>query len=643
MTPEDWHRLQEAFETAISLESSALQAFLAKFEDEHPSLADELQRLLEEDQLSDDILIKPIAEAAAELSKDKNDPWIGRTLGSYEITSRVAVGGMGAVFQAQRIDQQFDQRVAIKIMSAQLLADDSVVRFRTERQILANLNHPNIGKLLDGGTTEGGLPYLVMEYIEGRPIDSYCDEHQLDITSRLQLFQEVCQAVDYAHRNLVVHRDLKPSNIIIDSEGKPQLLDFGIAKLLDEDAISQPVAETIEGMRAMTRSFASPEQVKGEAISVATDVYSLGVLLYQLLTGHSPYGDTVKTPKDVENAILETDPKRPSTVVTSADSNSGDTSAFEIGKNRSSTPSRLKNSLSGDLDNIVLMAMRKEPEHRYASVRQFAEDIDRYLRHEPVRAHPISLRYRAAKFVQRNKLGVLVTGTSVLIIALMTVVYTLNVTHERNRAQLEATTAERVSEFMQSLFETADPSESLGETISVRTILDAGARRIEYELAEEPALRAAMLDAMGGAYMGLGLYRESQELLDEALRLRRDLHGTEHTDVLETLVNLATLANARGEFALGEETIRQALQISRDVNGEYHETTGVCLHYLGWTMFEQGKIGEAVPWFEAGLASFGQGAPDGSVARANFLNAYGWVLLSIGEFEAAEEYMRAAS
>jgi len=352
--------------------------------------------------------------------------WVGRRLGPYRIVGEVARGGMGSVFRAVRDDDEYHKIVAIKLIRPDLGGEAVAARFRMERQILAGLDHPNIARLIDGGTTEDGLPYLVMDYVEGEPIDRYCNRMLLGVRERLQLFCEVCAAVQFAHQHLVVHRDLKPSNILIDRDGKVKLLDFGIARLIDADA-DNPTTLT-----AFTPEYASPEQVKGEPITTASDIYSLGVLLYRLLAGRSPYRSDNSQLHALVREIVSTDPARPSA------------SAGESGRGgNAATPTldteRLRRALRGDLDTIVLMALRKEPAQRYPSAEQFADDVRRHLDNRPVRARDGALAYRARKFLVRHRLGVAL-GTLAVAGLLTLSVYALQ---QARSARAERARAER--------------------------------------------------------------------------------------------------------------------------------------------------------------------------------------------------------
>jgi non-specific serine/threonine protein kinase/serine/threonine-protein kinase len=342
---------------------------------------------------------------------EEESPFVGRRVGAYEIVEEIGRGGMGAVYLARRADEQFQSLVAVKVIKRGMDTDDILRTFRNERQILADLNHPNVARLLDGGTTGDGRPYFVMEYVEGRSLKKYCDDERLSIKERLRLFLKVCSAVSYAHRNLIVHRDLKPSNILVTEDGEPKLLDFGIAKVLSPSASGQE--KTATSVRAMTPEYASPEQVRGQTVTTATDIYSLGVILYELLTGQRPYSFEGRSQAEVAKIITEREPEKPSTAVSHAEETGGGT-AEEVSSLRDTKPSELRRRLRGDLDNIVLKAMRKEPERRYSSVEQFSEDIARHLEGLPVGARKDTFTYRASKFVKRNRVGVAAAAITLL-------------------------------------------------------------------------------------------------------------------------------------------------------------------------------------------------------------------------------------
>jgi serine/threonine protein kinase/tetratricopeptide (TPR) repeat protein len=406
MTPEQWQQVKGLFHAALERAPSQRAQFLAEVCAGDVGLHQEVASLLAAHEDAGSFIEAPaVAEATAWLADVSDDPLLGRRLGPYQILQALGHGGMGTVYLARRADDQYQKQVAIKLVKRGLGTEFLIRRFRTERQILASLDHPNIAKLLDGGTTEDGLPYLVMDYIEGCPIDAYCDRHRLPLRERLTLFCTVCAAVQYAHHHLIVHRDLKPSNILVTAEGVPKLLDFGIAKLLNPEQWAQTHATMATGPPAMTLAYASPEQIRGEPITTASDVYSLGVVLYELLTGQHPYGFPSHVPHDLARIICEEDPQKPSTALRRLGevSTSRGTPQSTLAESQPCDwhPEKLRRRLAGDLDNIVLMALHKAPQRRYAAVEQLAEDIRRHLAGRPVLARPHTLRYRSAKFLQR--------------------------------------------------------------------------------------------------------------------------------------------------------------------------------------------------------------------------------------------------
>jgi serine/threonine protein kinase/tetratricopeptide (TPR) repeat protein len=416
LTPERWQRIKEVFADAQERSPSERSSFLEEVCASDESLRSEVESLLaaaENEAASD-----ASAAASAESSR-LNDAVIGRRIGAYKIIQRIGRGGMATVYLASRADEQYEKQVAIKILLPELGSEELLRRFRNERQTLAKLDHPNIVKLLDGGSTDEGLPYLVMDYVQGVPIDKYCDNHKLSTEERLRLFGQVGAAVQCAHQNLIVHRDLKPSNILITEDGSPKLLDFGISKVLQPHDGS-PVTQTLT--RRMTPAYASPEQVKGEAVTPATDIYSLGVVLYELLTGHRPYKLKHQTPAEVERAICEQEPEKPSTAVNRVETEDlpdGTTvckTPEVVSASREGQPEKLRRRLSGDLDNIVLMALQKEPQRRYLSVEEFSQDIQRHLQHEPVRARRSTLVYRSSKFARRHKTEVIAVATIIVVL-----------------------------------------------------------------------------------------------------------------------------------------------------------------------------------------------------------------------------------
>jgi serine/threonine protein kinase len=437
MDSDRWRRVEALFAAVADLEPGERRERLAAARAGDPDLVREVERLLAHDGDAGASIAAAVAGAAEHLAGDAGRlagaagplagdprtlhdasaaPLPGGRIGPYRIERELGHGGMGTVCLAARDDDAYRKRVAIKLMRASVPAALRQ-RFLAERRILAALDHPNIARLLDAGTTESGEPYVVMEYVDGRPIDVHCDQGRLPTRDRLELFRKVCAAVQFAHRNLVVHRDLKPGNVLVTADGEAKLLDFGIAKLLDPAA---PGAgpETGTTFRMMTPEYASPEQIRGEPVTTASDIYSLGVLLYELMAGRRPY--RLKTPQsgELERAILEQEAERPSAAVLRPAGPAGEAATAEaIGRARSTSPSRLRRRLAGDLDNIVLMALSKEASRRYASVAQLAEDVGRHLDGLPVLARPATLTYRTRKFLRRHRAGV---AAAAAVVVLMT-------------------------------------------------------------------------------------------------------------------------------------------------------------------------------------------------------------------------------
>lgn len=602
MTDQTGATLSDAFSKAVSLTGDARERFIAEFAITHPALEAQLRQLILVDEDNDDALWSPVAAALDQLQNDMVDPWVDRQVGPWKIVRRLAEGGMGAVFIGERADAQYDQTVAIKIMAAQLVAKDAIARFRSERQILASLHHPNIATLIDGGSSEEQLPYLVMEYIDGKPVDEFCDTNRLSIEQRLQLFVKICDAVDYAHRNLVIHRDLKPSNILVETNGEPKLLDFGIAKLLDAESVKHTVAVTRRGSRLMTPEYASPEQVRGEPPAVASDVYALGVLLYRLLTGHSPYESSLTTQSDLEAAVIEGDPKRPSAVVTAPIvTREASISAEDTGAQRRSSPDRLRKLLLGDLDTIVLKALQKEPERRYAGADALAADIHRFIRREPILARPNNWRYVSKKFAQRNARRLIIAASILITLGGVASYYTWQLAIERDRATLAADEAREVSGFLTQLFQSASPFESDGDTPTSVDMLDIGVERID-ALADQPALQAALYQVIGDSYSGLAEYDKAIDLQQRSVALREQDSSSSAMELASSLGSLAETQRITSQYEPALENIQRAIELRKQEVGEMHGTVARDLALLASVYNGLYKDEEALETFEQALA-----------------------------------------
>jgi serine/threonine protein kinase/Tfp pilus assembly protein PilF len=527
-------------------------------------------------------------------------------IGPYRILRTLGAGGMGEVYLAERADAQFDQQVAIKLVHGGALARGMLSRFKVERQILAQLDHPNIARLLDGGSLPDGSAYLIMEYINGLSIDLYCDEHCLDLSARLRLFQTVCAAVHYAHQNLIVHRDLKPSNILVTSDGAPKLLDFGIAKLLDErHAVQHTVTVTHADIRIMTPDHASPEQVRGLPITTSSDVYVLGVLLYRLLCGSGPFVIQSMRLSEIERAICEKVPPLPSATI--GEDGSAEAQAFALARGLS--PNRLRRALRGDLDNIVAMAMRKEPERRYGSAQQLAGDIQRYLEGKPVMARRDTFSYRSAKFVRRHWLPVSTAAAVVFLImafAVTTYEQALRIAAERDRvaeqrelADRERIRAEEVSGFLVNLFKLSDPEENRGNQVTARELLDSAAQRLRSALGDQPATKAALLETVGAVYDSLGQYQAAVPILNDSLSL---LPGSEDKPRIDTLLELGNAHFGAGDLQAAESPLQEALRLAQKQAGANSSEVAHALWELGRLRQLQGRLPEANDLLQRGLS-----------------------------------------
>jgi eukaryotic-like serine/threonine-protein kinase len=493
----------------------------------------------------------------------------GSRIGPYRLLREIGHGGMGTVYLAERADQQYQRLVAVKLLRGWSAGNERAVRrFLEERQILAALDHPDIARLFDGGVTPDRLPWFAMEYVEGVPLDRYCDERGLPIEERLELFCRVCAAVQFAHRNLVVHRDLKPANILVTAQGGVRLLDFGIAKLLSGDGAGGSASLTITGERLMTPLYASPEQVRGDPISTASDIYSLGVLLYELLTGVDPYRLATREPHEVAHAILEQEPERPSAAVLRTGQ------AGEYGAARGLPPAKLARRLRGDLDTIVLTTMQKDPGHRYGTADQLEADVRRHLAGLPLLARPESRLARAQKFVRRHRVGVGVTAVVALLVvafAGVTAIQSLRIRTQAGRITVERDRAEQVSRFLAGLFQTSDPYAGAGGGLTARQILDSGAARIDRELAGQPQTRAQMLLEMGRAYFGLGVRDRARRFAETSLAIQRRTSPDGQSEISQTLDFLGLVLLEQGELEGAERVYREALALRRQHLGPDRE------------------------------------------------------------------------
>ena len=494
-----------------------------------------------------DDLLEP-ASSGVQLSRDEGATRIGQRLGPYDLVRLVGTGGMGAVYEGIRADDQYHKRVAIKVVQSGLDSDQTLSRFRRERQILASLEHPHIATLLDGGATPDGLPFLVMEYVEGAPITTWCNERARTVELRIALFRQVCEAVQHAHKNLIVHRDLKPGNILVTDDGSVKLLDFGIAKLLRIDDTDAAMPATRGESRSFTPEYASPEQIQGGVLTTASDVYSLGVILFELLAGRRPHVPATRALREIERAVIEEPVPRPSAVVT-------DEAARRIGER---SAERLRRRLHGELDNIVLRAMRKEPERRYPSVEALSEDLRRHLAGLPIVAQPDWAGYRLRKFAQRNAAAV--TASVLVLIALVGGVIATTV--QSRRARSEQLKEQQVNGFLRTLLSSVKPVTG-GRDVTASELLDAAARRLDVDRTTPADIRAELQTVIGQSYQSLGRYAEAERLDTAALALRRQLDGMSSASAVAALSTLGELYLAKGDLDRADTVIHRALTLQR--------------------------------------------------------------------------------
>jgi serine/threonine-protein kinase len=619
-----WTQIQTLFDAALERPPDEREAFLRSACADAPDLLAEVQSLLAADADAHPLL-DSIALEAFSLPSDLLPAGIlpaeGERVGPYRIVGPLGRGGMGAVFLAERADGQFEQRVALKLIRGGSASGPIVQRFQSERQILARLNHPHIARLLDGGVTDDGRPYFAMEHVDGVPLNQYCETNDSSVEARLRLVTTVCEAVQYAHRRLLVHRDLKPSNILVTDDGTVKLLDFGIAKMLtgEDDALADP-ALTQAGHAVMTPAYAAPEQLRRAPVTTATDVYALGVVLYELLAGRRPYDLSGCSPAEIERVVCEQAPASPSAVA----------------------PTKRQRALRGDLDTIVMKALRTEPERRYASPEQLADDLQHHLDGRPVTAQPDTVGYRTRKFVQRHRASVTAATLVAMLIAAIVGFYTIRLAQERDRARLEAATASQVSDFLQGLFAVSAPGESGGEDVTARALLDQGAERIERDLADQPAVQARMMQVMGEVYQSLGAFDAAEALLERALALRRESPEAEHLDVASSLNSLAVLCRETGRYAAADSLFRAALAIQEDQLGPDDPTVAATLHNWGTLLHVRGQYERADSLFRRAwtirTAHFGMADP----RTASTLNERATLRFDQDDLEGAETLYRQA-
>ena len=587
MDRDRWRVLAPLLDQALELSQPERSSWLETLRSSDPSLAAELTSLLSSDSAADedDFLTVPPPR-----------PPEGLDLGPWTLERQIGQGGMGSVWLARRTDGRFEGRAAVKFLNLARLGPRGETRFRREGSLLARLSHAGIARLLDAGVAVAGQSYLVLEYVEGKPIDTYADERCLTVADRIRLVQQVLSAVSHAHGNLIVHRDLKPSNIFVTLDGTVKLLDFGIAKLLDAQGADEGAVLTGDG-RALTPQYAAPEQVRGATITTATDVYAVGVLLYVLLTGCHPYDLAGRTPAEIERIVCDVEPPRPSTRFASGDNDGQD--ARTRAAARGATPERLTRRLQGDLDAIVMKALSKEASQRFGSAHAFADDLQRHLSGHAVLARPQRSAYRARRFIGRHRLGVATAAGVALLIA----GYAATVTYQRAQirvalaeSQLSTRRAEEVTDFMMGLFAAAEEGKALTDSVTARALLSRG--EAQARQLGQSALRAQMLDVIGRLYMQLGEFARARPLVKEALEIRRALYGEEHADVATSLESVADVAAQTRDVAEVIALRREALELRRRLAGPKDQKSIDVLYGLAHALHRAGQDSAAWPLFQ---------------------------------------------
>lgn len=589
-----WHEVDALFTGALEFDPAERSAYLK----EHcadPGLRLAVEKLLATEEASRAFLEESAGDMASEAlaavvaaGPESLDDHIGERVGSFRIVRQLGRGGMADVYLAERVDGGFEQLVAIKFLRRGLDTDDFVRRFLAERQILSSLNHPNIARLVDGGTTERGLPYLALEYVDGVRLTDYCDSERCSVEERLRLFVEVARAVQYAHASLIVHRDIKPSNILVTSDGQVKLLDFGIAKLLTPDSAAESEALTRTGHRLLTPEYASPEQIRGGPITTASDVYQLGILLHRLLTGERPY-ELASAGSSIEEAITQTQPTVPSVAARRC--------GPETAAQRNSAPERLSRRLRGDLDTMVLKALRKEPERRYGSAEQVAEDVRRHLEGRPISARRESRLYRTGKFLRRNAWTVPMAAVVVLLLGL----YIATLIRHGRDLEAERDVARDVQQAFVGFFSAPDSLDiGLGEGRRGLTVRDAileGADRVERVLADRPAARAELLGAMSAVLYDLEEVQSARSLAEKALTLYDSLYGSRSAESLAALLLLGDLTRGLDRDS-ARILLTHHLDLTRQRYGNDHLATARSLRSLGVLETQAGEHEEGARLLE---------------------------------------------
>ncbi|MGM0546108.1 MAG: tetratricopeptide repeat protein [Bacteroidota bacterium] len=561
----EWEKIESIVDRALELESEKRIEFIKKQCDDNNRIFQKVLELIEAIESSDGYLEETMHEHLSlinewtKISDHKESSFIGQTIHQYKITRLVEHGGMGSVFEAHRVGEAFEQKVALKIIRRGMDTPANIARFNREQQILANLHHPNIAQLYDGGVTEDGLPYLIMEYVEGTPIDEYCNKQKLTVDERIELFKQVCKAIKHAHKNLIIHRDLKPSNILVTEEGHVKILDFGISKILENDV--DALYQTREHIRPVSLGYAAPEQLQNKSVTTSVDTYGLGILLYQLLIELHPFDFEERSISEMEQIILNVTAPSPIKRFRNINSKS---QKEAIAENRSTTPEKLISGIKGDLEAIILKLLLKDSNRRYGSTEELLNDLDRYQNDLPVKAQHNNIRYRATKFVKRHRKGLATAAAFLMILLGLSTYFTTKITIERNQAELEAEKSERISEFLIDIFKNNDPANAQGDTISVNEVLTRAEEKIN-QLDEQPEVKSSMMFNIGRVYYNLGKHKKASKFLNEAHHIHQKNSESKTTEQADILRYLGLIDFHAYDYENADSKLTQSLNIYEDL------------------------------------------------------------------------------
>ena len=611
------HQIQSLFHDAADLPQTEQRAFLEVACGDDKELFDEVLAILDQDASGNSLLDRNIADIAREaFAKCPPSSLILRQFGHYRILKLLGEGGMGVVYLAERRD--LGTQVAVKVLRDAWLSPARRERFASEQRTLAQLNHPLIARLYDADTTDDGIPWFVMEYVDGVPLTQYCQEHGCSVEQRLQLFRSVCEAVQHAHGHAVIHRDLKPSNILVKSDGSVRLLDFGIAKQLE--SLELPVDQTITGLRLMTPAYASPEQIRGDRVGISTDVYSLGVILYELLTGQLPFDLSGLTPAEAATIIAEHEPGKPSAAVrrtADAESNSHSLSLSKIAW--------------ADLDVLCLNALHKDPLRRYRSVEALIRDVGHYLSGEPLEARPDAWQYRIHKFVGRNRRAVAATAVTFAVIIGLVTFFTVRLAKARDTALAEAARTQRIQQFMTNLFQGGDAGAGPSDSLRVITIVDRGVQEAK-ALDSDPRAQAELYENLGGIYQKLGKFEQADSLLRLAIEQRKRLFGADSPQVAESLTALGLLRSDQAHLEEAEQLVRQGLAMAQRHLPPNHPIIAKATLAFGRVLAQRGSYDQAIAALdEAVRLQLASGAAPADLATS--LSALADAHYSAGHYE----------